>query len=234
VRRFRSGLREYDAARASGRRRGATTRGVAASRVALMPALDLAGTFVFALSGAVAGVRRELDLFGVVVAALAAGIAGGIVRDVLLDQSPPLALGDWRYVAACVLASVVVLVWHRGLGRAAGIVVVLDAAGLALFAVTGTLRALTLSVEPVGAIVVGVLTGIGGGIARDLLVGEIPFVLRRDVYALAALAGAVATVVGYELALPLGLVAPSAAIVCFVTRVIAWRRGWNLQRVRAS
>ncbi|HEY6203340.1 MAG TPA: trimeric intracellular cation channel family protein [Candidatus Limnocylindria bacterium] len=200
----------------------------------MTPAVDLAGTFVFALSGAVAGVRRELDLFGVVVVALAAGIAGGILRDVLLDQSPPIALGDWRFVAACVLASVVVLVWHRGLGRAAGVVVVFDAAGLALFAVTGTLRALTLSVEPVGAIVVGVLTGIGGGIARDLLVGEIPFVLQRDVYALAALAGSVTMAVGYELALPLGLVAPSAAIICFVTRVIAWRRGWNLQRVRAD
>lgn len=200
----------------------------------MTPALDLAGTFVFALSGAVAGVRRELDLFGVVVTALAAGTAGGIIRDVLLGQTPPIALGDWRYVASCVLASIVVLIWHRGLGRAAGIVVLLDAAGLALFAVTGTLRALTLSVEPVGAILVGVLTGIGGGIARDLLVGEIPFVLRRDVYAVAALAGAIAVVVGYQLALPLGLVAPSAAVVCFVTRVIAWRRGWNLRRVRAN
>ena len=199
-----------------------------------MTALDLAGTFVFALSGAVAGVRRELDLFGVVVTALAAGTAGGIVRDVLLDQSPPLALGDWRYVAACVLAGVVVLLWPRALGRAAAIVIMLDAAGLALFAVSGTTTALTLSVEPVGAILVGVLTAIGGGIARDLLVGEIPFVLRRDVYALAALAGAVVTVVGYQLSLPLNVVGPFAATVCFVTRVIAWRRGWNLQRVRAD
>ncbi len=199
-----------------------------------MTALDLAGTFVFALSGAVAGVRRELDLFGVVVTALAAGTAGGIVRDVLLDQSPPVALGDWRYVAACVLAGVVVLLWPRAPGRAAGVVIVLDGAGLALFAVTGTLRALELAVEPVGAILVGVLTGIGGGIARDLLVGEIPFVLRRDVYALAALAGAVAAVLGYALGLPLSIVAPFAAIVCFLTRIVAWRRGWNLQRASAS
>jgi uncharacterized membrane protein YeiH len=199
-----------------------------------MTALDLAGTFVFALSGAVAGVRRELDLFGVIVTALAAGTAGGIVRDLLLDQSPPLALGDWRYVAACVLAGVVVLLWPRALGRAAAIVIVLDAAGLALFAVNGTMTALTLSVEPVGAILVGVLTAIGGGIARDLLVGEIPFVLRRDVYALAALAAAVVTVVGYQLSLPLNVVGPFAALVCFVTRVVAWRRGWNLQRVSAS
>jgi uncharacterized membrane protein YeiH len=168
------------------------------------------------------------------VAALAAGTAGGILRDVFLDQSPPFALGDWRYVAACVLASIVVLLWPRALSRAAAIVVVLDAAGLALFAVTGTLRALTLSIEPVGAILIGVLTGIGGGIARDLLVGEIPFVLRRDVYALAALAGAVVTVAGSQLALPLTLVAPAAALVCFVTRVTAWRRGWNLPRVRAN
>jgi len=199
-----------------------------------MTALDLAGTFVFALSGAVAGVRRELDLFGVVVTALAAGTAGGILRDVLLDQSPPLALGDWRYVAACVLAGVVVLLFPRALGRAAAIVIVLDAAGLALFAVNGTMTALTLSVEPVGAALVGVLTAIGGGIARDLLVGEIPFVLRRDVYAVAALAGAVITVVGYQLSLPLSVVGPFAALVCFVTRVIAWRRGWNLQRVDAK
>ena len=197
-------------------------------------ALDLVGTFVFALSGAVAGARRELDLFGVVVTALAAGTAGGIVRDVLLDQSPPLAVGDWRYVAACVIASIVVLLWHRALGRAAAIVVVLDAAGLALFAVTGTLRALMLSVEPVGAVLIGVLTGIGGGIARDLLVGEIPFVLRRDVYALAAVSGAVVTASGSQLSLPLSFVAPSAAISCFLIRVIAWRRGWNLQRVRVS
>jgi uncharacterized membrane protein YeiH len=197
-------------------------------------ALDLAGTFVFALSGGVAGVRRELDLFGVVVTALAAGTAGGIVRDLLLGQTPPLAVADWRYVAACVIASIVVLLWHRALGRAAAIVVVLDAAGLALFAVNGTLRALTLSVEPVGAVLIGVLTGIGGGIVRDLLVGEIPFVLRRDVYALAALAGAVVTVLGYQLALPLSFVVSAAAIICFLTRVIAWRRGWNLQRVRAN
>jgi uncharacterized membrane protein YeiH len=206
----------------------------AASPVAMTLVLDLAGTFVFALSGAVAGVRRELDVFGVVVTALAAGAAGGIVRDLLLDQSPPLALGDWRYIAVCVLASGVVLLWPSLLGRAAVVVVVLDAAGLALFAVTGTLRALALSIEPIGAILIGVLTGIGGGVARDLLVGEIPFVLRRDVYALAALLGAVATVIGYELSLPLSVVAPCAAIVCFVTRVIAWRRGWNLPRTRAT
>jgi uncharacterized membrane protein YeiH len=199
-----------------------------------MSALDLAGTFVFALSGAVAGTRRGLDLFGVVVVALAAGTAGGILRDLLLGQSPPLALGDWRYVASCVLASVVVLLWRRPFGRAASVVLVLDAAGLSLFAVSGTLAALSLSVEPVGAILIGVLTGIGGGMARDLLVGEVPLVLRRDVYALAALAGAVVTVVGTGASLPLDLVAPAAAIVCFAVRVVAWRRGWNLPRADAD
>lgn len=189
---------------------------------------DLAGTFVFALSGGVAGLRRQLDIFGVVTAALAAGTAGGIVRDVLLGETPPLAIRDWRYLAAAVLASVAVLLWQRGIGRAVVVVVVLDAAGLGLFTVAGTLKALALGVEPVGAVALGVLTGIGGGMARDLLVGEIPLVLRRDVYALAAVAGAVVAAIGHGLGLPLQLVAPAAAAVCFVVRMIAWRRRWQV------
>lgn len=190
-------------------------------------ALDLVGTFVFALSGGVAGLRR-LDVFGVVTVALAAGTAGGIARDVLLGETPPLAIRDWRYLAAAALASVVVLLWQRDIGRAAVVVVVLDAAGLGLFTVAGTLKALALGVEPVGAVAVGVLTGIGGGMVRDLLVGEIPLVLRRDIYALAALAGATVAAAGHGLGVPPEWLAPSAAAVCFVVRMIAWRRRWQV------
>lgn len=195
-----------------------------------MDVLDLVGTFVFALSGGVAGLRRQLDLFGVVLVGLAAGTAGGVARDVLLGQTPPLAVRDWRYLAAAALASVVVIVGPRAAGRAMAAVVVLDAAGLGLFTVAGTLNALALSVAPVGAVVVGMITGIGGGIARDLLVGEIPLVLRRDVYALAAVAGAVTVVVGRALVLPIDLVAPAAVALCFIVRVVSWRYGWQLPR----
>ena len=191
-------------------------------------ALDLAGTFIFALSGGVAGLRRKLDLFGVVVVGLAAGTAGGIARDVLLGESPPLALRDWRYLSVAVFASAATRVWQRQIRRAAAVVVVLDAAGLGLFTVAGTLKALALAVEPVGAIALGLITGIGGGMLRDLLVGEIPLVLRRDVYALAALAGATTAAVGQRLGLPVEVLAPAAAAVCFVVRVVAWRKRWQV------
>ena len=193
-----------------------------------MLALDLIGTFVFALSGGVAARSHRLDAFGVFVVSLAAGTAGGVARDVLVGDTPPLALRDWRYLAAAMLATVAVLLWQRGIGRASAILIVLDAAGLGLFSVTGTLKALALGVEPAGAILLGVMTGIGGGIARDLLVGEVPLVLRRDVYALASLAGASAAALGQRLGMSPDLVAPAAAALCFVLRVIAWRRRWQL------
>jgi len=147
---------------------------------------------------------------------------------VLVGDTPPLALRDWRYVAVAVLASVAVMLWQRGIGRAGTLLIVLDAAGLGLFSVTGTLKALTFAVEPAGAILLGVITGIGGGIARDLLVGEVPLVLRRDVYALASLAGATAAVLGQRAELSPDIVAPAAAALCFALRIIAWRQRWQL------
>lgn len=191
-------------------------------------ALDLAGTFVFALSGGIAARSHRLDAFGVFVVALAAGTAGGVARDVLVGDTPPLAVRDWRYLAVAVLASIAVLLWQRGIGRASTLLIVLDAAGLGLFSVTGTLKALSLGVEPAGAVLLGVMTGIGGGIARDLLVGEVPLVLRRDVYALAALAGATAAALGQRAGFSPDVVAPVAAALCFAVRLIAWRRRWQL------
>jgi uncharacterized membrane protein YeiH len=196
--------------------------------VAVLFALDLAGTFVFALSGALAGVKHRLDLFGVLGVAFAAGTVGGIVRDLLIHATPPPAIADWRYIVTCLAAGLLTFYRHSLLDRMRNSVLIFDAAGLALFAVAGALKATAAGLQPVSACLLGMLTGIGGGIARDLLVGEVPVVLRSDLYAVAALAGAAVTVLGEKLGLPTVIGAGAGAVLCFVLRVAAIRRGWQL------
>jgi uncharacterized membrane protein YeiH len=197
---------------------------------ALVLVLDLIGTFVFALAGATAGVRRHLDLFGVLVLSFAAATAGGIVRDVLIGAVPPAAMSDWRYVAASILAGIVTFRWSGVIERLRNPVRMFDAAGLALFAVAGAHKALAFGLNPVMAALLGMLTGIGGGIVRDLLLAQIPLVLRSELYAVAALAGAIVVVLGDRLSLDPVATALTGAVLCFSLRMIALRLGWRLPR----
>ena len=198
----------------------------------LLLVLDLVGTFVFALSGATAGVRRRLDLFGVLVLSFAAGNAGGIARDVLIGAVPPGAIRDWRYIAVTLAAGGMTFWWYPRVRQLHSPVLMLDAAGLALFAVVGTQKALAYQLNPVAAALLGMLTGIGGGMLRDMLVAEIPTVLRSDLYAVAALAGASVVVVGHLLKLSPTAVAVAGAVVCFGLRSLAIWRGWQLPVAR--
>ena len=198
----------------------------------LVLGLDLLGTFVFALSGAVAGVRHRLDLFGVVVLSFVAGNAGGMIRDVLIGSVPPPAIADWRYVAVSLLAGLGTFRSYRSLRRLRDAVLLFDAAGLAVFAVSGSLKALSLGAGPPAAILLGMLTGIGGGMLRDLLVAEVPTVLRADLYAVAALVGSMVVVGGQVLRLPAGAVAIAGALLCFGLRLVALRRDWQLPVAR--
>jgi uncharacterized membrane protein YeiH len=202
------------------------------STATLLLALDLIGTFVFALSGAASGVKSKLDAFGLGVLAFVAGNAGGVTRDLLIGSIPPAAIDDWRYIAVSLLAAAVTFVWYPGVQRLRPIVLLFDAAGLALFAVAGTQKALAFGVNPLGSALLGMLTGIGGGVLRDLLVNEIPVVLRADFYALAALAGAGLVVGGHLLHWPATATTIAGAVLCFGIRLIAIRRGWNLPPAR--
>ena len=194
----------------------------------LLIAFDLGGTFVFALSGATAGVKHRLDLFGVLVLSFAAGNAGGIVRDVLIGAAPAVAISDWRYVAVSMLAGLITFYRYGIINRLSSTVLMFDAAGLALFAVSGAGKALAFDVGPVGALLLGMLTGVGGGIVRDVLVREIPTVLRTELYAVAALLGAAVVVIGTALHLPSSGTALAGAVLCFGLRFMAMRRGWHL------
>lgn len=193
--------------------------------------LDLLGTFVFALSGGAAGIKERLDLFGVLVLSFAAASAGGIMRDLLIGAVPPAAISDWRYLAVAIIAGLVVFFWYpisERLRKLRNHILIFDAAGLALFAVVGTQKALGYRLNPVMAALLGVLTGIGGGILRDVLLSQIPTVLRAELYAVAALACAVVVVAGHVLNLPPTATAIAGAALCFGIRLIAIWRGWRL------
>jgi uncharacterized membrane protein YeiH len=189
---------------------------------------DLTGTFVFALSGALAGVKRKLDLFGVLVLSFAAATSGGIVRDVLIGAIPPAAVGDWRYLAVSLFAGLVTFYLSPLIVRMWNPVLLFDAAGLALFAVTGASKALAYGLNPAMAILLGMVTGIGGGMVRDILLAEIPTVLRAELYAVAALVAAAVVVIGHGQQLPVAPVTAVALILCFWIRVMAIRHGWGL------
>lgn len=188
---------------------------------------DLVGVAVFAASGASAGIAKRLDLFGIAFVGFVAALGGGIVRDLVIGAVPPLAFGDWRYAVTAVVASLAVFWLHPQLSRWRRSVLLLDAAGLGLFTVTGTLKALDAGVPAVGACLIGMLTAIGGGLARDLLTGEIPVVLQRDIYAVAALGGAILVTIlrGAGVVDPLTMTA--SALLITGVRLVALYRRWS-------
>jgi len=163
----------------------------------LILALNLVGTFVFGLSGGLAAVRARLDLFGVVVMAAVVGLAGGIIRDLLIG-TPPATFRDWRYLAAAGAAGLVCFFGRPALERVQRSVLVFDAVGLGLFCVTGASKALDFGVGAVSAVLLGAITGIGGGMLRDVLLREVPTVLHHDLYAIPALLGAGVLVAAQE------------------------------------
>lgn len=196
--------------------------------------LDLVGIFVFAISGALVAVRKELDVFGVLVLAGVTGLGGGFLRDVLIDATPPAALSDWRYLLVPVAAGLMTFAYHPTLGRMERLVNVFDAFGLALFCVAGALKAVDYGLGPLPAALLGMTTGIGGGMVRDVLAGRVPVVFRGELYATPALAGALVAVVLDRYDLPFTLAALAGAAVCLSWRLLAiWRR-WEAPKPRGS
>lgn len=189
-------------------------------------ALDLMGTFAFALNGALTAIRvARLDVVGVVTLGVITALGGGIIRDVLLDSLPPATFSDWRYLAVATAGSLVAFAFGRRLDRLLNPIVVLDAAGLSLFAVSGALKALSLDAGLAQAVVLGAVTAVGGGTIRDVMIGRIPIVLRSELYAIPALVGSLALVASVELGAPQAPAAVGAAALCFIIRMLGVRFG---------
>jgi uncharacterized membrane protein YeiH len=193
-------------------------------------ALDLIGTAAFAASGAWAGVRREMDLFGVVVLGLVTAIGGGTLRDILLGSVPPFALQDESYLYLSIVVSLVVFVSHRHLQLLQHPLLIFDAIGLGTFVVIGTGKALDFGTGTLGAVILGTMTATAGGVMRDILSGRVPLILQREIYASACLAGGILLVLLRQTPLPAWLTALLGAATVIGIRLLAIKRHWNLPK----
>lgn len=196
----------------------------------LIALLDAVGTFVFALSGGMRAVEQRLDLFGVMFLAFVAANSGGVLRDVLIGATPPVAIASWHYLAISGVAGLLCFHLYRPIQSLMASVAVFDAIGLGLFAVVGARKALDAGLNPLMAAVLGMLTAVGGGIARDVLTARTPMVLRGEIYALAAFAGACLLTFGDFVGVPAVITAPLGAALATSLRLVALHQGWNLPK----
>lgn len=192
--------------------------------------LDMAGTFAFAISGAVAARQKNLDLFGIIAIAYMVACGGGIVRDLCIGAIPPVGLADWRYLALSLVAAALAMVAYPLLQRLDHPVQMFDALGLSFFAVFGAHKTLAYGLNAQAAIVLGVVSAVGGGAMRDVLLNRTPLILRKEIYASAALLAAVVQVLGVRMALPMEWVPLTGIALCFGLRYMAMRYHWNLPR----
>jgi uncharacterized membrane protein YeiH len=191
--------------------------------------LDLAGTFVFAAEGAALAMAARLDVFGVMVISFVTALGGGMLRDLLITAPPPQALRDGRYPLTAFAAGLLAFVFYHVIRQIPGeVLIVLDAGGLALFAIAGAEKSLALGINPLAAVLMGGVTGVGGGVLRDMLLNTVPAVLRTDIYATAALAGALVLVVGQRAGLSPRWAAALGLTACFALRLTAVWLHWNL------
>ena len=195
---------------------------------ALFTFLDLAGTFAFELSGAAAARERGLDWFGIMVIAFTVACGGGVFRDLCIGAIPPAGLADWRYLATAVAAAVLTMASRGLVERMAHPVTLFDTLGLGLFAVTGAQKALLLGSNAEVAVLMGMVTAVGGGVARDVLLNRVPVILRREIYASAALVGAAIETAGYVFGQDSTAVTWFALATCFALRYASLRYQWNL------
>lgn len=187
----------------------------------LLLALDYTGTFAFALNGALTAVRAtRLDIVGVLALGMITALGGGILRDLLIGQTPPATLQDWRYLALALAGALVAFALGQWLHHLETPINVLDAIGLSTFAVIGASTAVQAGLGIGPAVILGAITGVGGGTIRDTLIGRIPSVLQSDLYAIPALIGAALTVAAIHTGLYGLQAALGAAAVCFVVRMI--------------
>jgi uncharacterized membrane protein YeiH len=198
----------------------------------LLSAFDLMGTLVFALEGAMAAIRGGLDILGLLVLAFVTAVGGGIIRDVLIGAVPPAAIRDWRYAGiATVGAAAAALLFHWERAIPDQMLLTLDAAGLSLFAIAGAEKALTYKMHPLMAVVMGGITGVGGGTVRDLLLAKVPGVLHKDVYATAALLGGAVMVLALKAKAPRAVAMLAGFSACFLLRMVSVVQHWNLPRL---
>jgi len=195
----------------------------------LFTILDLTGTFAFAISGAVAARDRGLDLFGIMAIAFIVACGGGVMRDLCIGAVPPTGLTDWRYLTVAMAAAWMSIAANKFVVRLAHPVILFDSLGLGLFAVTGAQKAIIYGHNAEVAVLLGVVTAVGGGVVRDVLLNRVPVILQKEIYASAALVGATIEVLGETLGWTTVWLPWFALLTCFTLRLLALRYGWHLR-----
>lgn len=191
--------------------------------------LDLVGTFAFAISGATAAREKGLDLFGIFAIAFTVACGGGIIRDLCIGAIPPVGLSTWYYLATSMFAAIMTISFYSLVRKIKRPVILFDAAGLSIFAVTGSQKVLAYGYNPEMAILLGIITAVGGGMIRDILLNRIPVVLEKEIYASAAFLAALIVVLGdYYNWLNSDWISLIALSVCFSLRMLALKYHWNL------
>ena len=194
----------------------------------LFTVLDLSGTFVFALNGALTAIRAtRLDVVGVVALGMTTALGGGVIRDLCLGEAPPATFRDWRYFALAIAGALIAYLLNRLLDRIGTSILLFDAVGLGVFAVLGASKALDTGLGVAPALALGVISGVGGGTVRDVMTGQVPTVFRAELYAIPAMIAAALAVLSVRLEVYGTLSAVGAVLVCVVIRVVSARREWN-------
>jgi len=189
--------------------------------------MDWLGTFAFALSGGLLGVQKRFDLFGVLFLSFVVAVVGGLIRDVLIGAIPPVAITEIHYFCIAIIGGLVTFYWYSKVASLRRQILLLDALGLGLFAVIGAQKAIDHGINPLMAAIMGMLTGIGGGMTRDVLAGDVPFVLKGDLYAIAALSAGAIVAIGHVAKFPPFYAMLLGAAACVFLRLMAIYRRWS-------
>lgn len=191
-------------------------------------ALDLIGTFIFALSGVLAAKQKGLDIFGIFSIAFVVACGGGIIRDLCIGAIPPAGLTNYLYIVMVFAATIIGLACYRIVSALKYSVLFFDALGLSVFAISGARKALVFGHNYEVAIILGIVTAVGGGVIRDMLLDRIPVILTREIYASAAMIGSSIIVLGDYLHYPGETVSVIALILCVALRLLSLYFHWNL------
>lgn len=190
--------------------------------------IDLGGTFAFAISGAIAAKEKGLDVFGILVVAFTVACGGGVIRDISIGAIPPAGLSDWRYLVTSMIAAIIAMGVHSLMKLLDRPVILFDALGLSFFAVSGAEKALGFGHNNEVAILLGMITAVGGGVIRDIFLNRIPVIFEKEIYASAALLGSVVVVTGHSFGVSNDLIIPAGFIVCLTIRLLALKYHWKL------
>ena len=200
----------------------------------LLYGLDLLGTAAFAMSGALAGIRRDMDLFGVLMLGMVTATGGGTLRDLFLGDTPPFIFKDETYLYLSIFVSLAMFLFHRRMTFLQHPLLFFDAVGLGTFVVIGTGKGLDFHMGFIGSVMMGVMTATAGGMVRDILSNQVPLVLQKEVYASACLTGGALFYLLEQGAVSRNISLPIAAMTVILVRLLAIRYDWSLPRAKSA